>query len=142
MMKILFLFILKLFLSCTSNPFWNDPETEQLTLSGTIFSENNTMGTPISVWLETFDRYTTTDENGNFSTIGIESPDQNHGSQIVFNDGDSDIIPNLNDIRIYLKCLIKTFYSFTSLQKLIINCCFCIKYPWILRILVLRILRI
>ena len=56
-MKILFLLILKLFLSCTSNPFWNDPETEQLTLSGTIFSENNTMGTPISVWLETFENY-------------------------------------------------------------------------------------
>ena len=37
------------------------------------------------------------DENGNYSTIGIESPDQNHGSQIVFNDGDSDIIADLND---------------------------------------------
>ncbi len=37
------------------------------------------------------------DENGNFSTIGIESPDQNFGSQVVFNDGDSDITPNLNN---------------------------------------------
>ena len=78
-MKILFLLILKLFLSCTSNPFWNDPETEQLTLSGTIFSENNTMGTPISVWLETFDRYTTTDENGDFSLI-IQNTQSTDGS--------------------------------------------------------------
>ena len=37
------------------------------------------------------------DENGNFSTIGIESPDQNFGSQVVFNDADSEIIPNLNN---------------------------------------------
>ena len=78
-MKIVFLLILKLFLSCTSNPFWNDPETEQLTLSGTIFSENNTMGTPISVWLETFDRYTTTDENGDFSLI-IQNTQSTDGS--------------------------------------------------------------
>ena len=37
------------------------------------------------------------DENGNFCTIGIESPDQNFGSQVVFNDADSDITPNLNN---------------------------------------------
>ena len=36
------------------------------------------------------------DENGNFSTIGIESPNQNFGSQLIFNDGDSDLIEDLN----------------------------------------------
>ena len=50
-------------------------------------------GDIVFVYQETHD----IDENGNFSTIGIESPDQNFGSQVVFNDGDSDITPNLNN---------------------------------------------
>jgi len=37
------------------------------------------------------------DENGNFSTIGIESPNQNYGSQVIFNDADSGIISDLNN---------------------------------------------
>jgi len=78
-MRILSLFILNLFLSCTSNPFWSDPETAQLVLSGTISSENNNMDTPISVWLETFDHYTTTDQNGNFSLI-IQNTQSTNGS--------------------------------------------------------------
>ena len=78
-MRILSLFILYLFLSCTSNPFWSDPETAQLVLSGTISSENNNMDTPISVWLETFDHYTTTDQNGNFSLI-IQNTQSTDGS--------------------------------------------------------------
>jgi len=50
-------------------------------------------GDIVFVYQETHD----IDENGNFSTIGIESPDQNFGSQVVFNDGDSNITPNLNN---------------------------------------------
>ena len=46
-------------------------------------------GDIVFVYQETHD----IDENGNFSTIGIESPDQNFGSQVVFNDGDSELVP-------------------------------------------------
>lgn len=60
-MRILFLFILKLILSCTSNPFWDDHGAVELVLSGNISTENNNMNVPISVYLETFDIYTRTD---------------------------------------------------------------------------------
>tara|TARA_B100000676_G_C18091903_1_gene860807 strand:- start:4613 stop:7192 length:2580 start_codon:yes stop_codon:yes gene_type:complete len=50
-------------------------------------------GDIVFVYQETHD----IDDNGNFSTIGIESPDQNFGSQVVFNGGDSNIMPNLNN---------------------------------------------
>ena len=72
---------------CVKNTF-------QLQLYDQDFWENSVnQGDIVFVYKETHD----IDENGNFSTIGIESPDQNFGSQIVFNDGDSEITPNLND---------------------------------------------
>jgi hypothetical protein len=72
---------------CVKNTF-------QLQLLDQDFYENSVnQGGIVFVYQETHD----IDENGNFSTIGIESPDQNFGSQVVFNDGDSDIIPNLNN---------------------------------------------
>jgi len=37
------------------------------------------------------------DENGNFSTIGIESPDQNFGTQLLFSGNSPDIISTLNN---------------------------------------------
>ena len=37
------------------------------------------------------------DENGNFSTIGVESPDQNYGSQLIFNQSDPDLVSLLNN---------------------------------------------
>ena len=58
-----------------------------------IWENSVNQGDIVFVYQETHD----IDENGNFSTIGIESPDQNFGSQVVFNDGDSDITPNLNN---------------------------------------------
>ena len=72
---------------CVKNTF-------QLQLFNQDFYENTVnQGDVVFVYQETHD----IDENGNFSTIGIESPDQNFGSQVVFNDGDSDITPNLNN---------------------------------------------
>ena len=69
-------------------------ETFQLILLDQDMYENAVnQGGIIFVYQEIHD----IDENGNFSTIGIESPDQNHGSQIIFNDGDSDIISDLNN---------------------------------------------
>ena len=78
-MRILFLFILKLSLSCTSNPFWDDPGTVELILSGNISTVNNNMDVPVSVYLETFDIYTTTDQNGDFS-ISIQNTQSTDGS--------------------------------------------------------------
>ena len=78
-MRILFLFILKLLLSCTSNPFWDDPGTVELVLSGNISAENNNMNVPISVYLETFDIYTRTDQDGDFS-ITIQNTQSTDGS--------------------------------------------------------------
>ena len=72
---------------CVKNTF-------QLQLFNQDFWENSVnQGDIVFVYQETHD----IDENGNFSTIGIESPDQNFGSQVVFNDGDSNITPNLNN---------------------------------------------
>ena len=69
-------------------------ETFQLILlDQDVYSNIANQGGIVFVYQEIHD----IDENGNFSTIGIESPDQNHGSQIVFNDGDSDIISDLNN---------------------------------------------
>ncbi len=67
MNNIKLLFLLIFVLHCTSNPFWDDPSTDGLYLSGTILTENNSIDTPVSVWLETFESYTTTDQDGNFS---------------------------------------------------------------------------
>ena len=78
-MRILFLFILKLLLSCTSNPFWDDPGTVELVLSGNISTENNNMNVPVSVYLETFDIYTRTDQDGDFS-ITIQNTQSTDGS--------------------------------------------------------------
>ena len=78
-MRILFLFILKLLLSCTSNPFWDDPGTVELVLSGNVSTENNNMDVPISVYLETFDIYTRTDQDGDFS-ITIQNTQSTDGS--------------------------------------------------------------
>tara|TARA_B100000674_G_scaffold491242_1_gene508731 strand:- start:93 stop:1613 length:1521 start_codon:yes stop_codon:yes gene_type:complete len=72
---------------CVKNTF-------QLMLYNQDIHQNFTnQGDIVFVYQETHD----IDENGNFSTIGIESPDQNFGSQVVFNDGDSELVPNLND---------------------------------------------
>lgn len=72
---------------CVKNTF-------QLHLFDQDFYENTVnQGDIVFLYQETHD----IDENGNFCTIGIESPDQNFGSQVVFNDGDSDITPNLNN---------------------------------------------
>ena len=67
------------FISCTSNPFWNDPGTVELILSGTVTTENNHMGTPVFVWSKIFDSYTKTDQDGKFSVL-IKNNQTPHGS--------------------------------------------------------------
>ena len=55
------------FFSCTSNPFWEDSPTIEMKITGEVLTENNQTNVPVSVWLETFDLYTTTDSVGYFS---------------------------------------------------------------------------
>ena len=61
------IFLLILFFSCTSNPFWEDSPTIEMKITGKVLTENNQTNVPVSVWLETFDLYTTTDSAGYFS---------------------------------------------------------------------------
>jgi hypothetical protein len=61
------IFLLISFFSCTSNPFWEDSPTIEMKITGEVLTENNQTNVPVSVWLETFDLYTTTDSVGYFS---------------------------------------------------------------------------
>ena len=61
------IFLLISFFSCTSNPFWEDSPTIEMKITGKVLTENNQTNVPVSVWLETFDLYTTTDSVGYFS---------------------------------------------------------------------------
>ena len=64
-------------------------ETFQLILLNQAFHNNVVnQGDIIFVYDEIHD----IDENGNFSTIGVESPDQNYGSQLIFNQSDPDLV--------------------------------------------------
>ena len=64
--KIIIFLLISLF-SCTSNPFWDDSGTIEMKITGKVLTENNQTNVPVSVWLETFDLYTTTDSVGDFS---------------------------------------------------------------------------
>jgi len=59
--------------SCTTNPFWDDEHQPKMTISGTVIAENNQSEIPVTVWMETFDKLTTTDSLGNFQFIITES---------------------------------------------------------------------
>tara|TARA_B100001250_G_scaffold411280_1_gene439583 strand:- start:984 stop:1856 length:873 start_codon:yes stop_codon:yes gene_type:complete len=61
------IFILASLFSCTSNPFWDDSSIIEMKITGRALTDNNQTNVPVSVWLETFDLYTTTDSIGYFS---------------------------------------------------------------------------
>ena len=71
--KIIVFLLISLF-SCTSNPFWDDSGTIEVKITGKVLTENNQTNVPVSVWLETFDLYTTTDSVGYFSFSITRSP--------------------------------------------------------------------
>ncbi len=71
--------LLILLFSCTSNPFWDDSGTIEMKITGKVLTENNQTNVPVSVWLETFDLYTTTDSVGYFS-ISINNSQTSYGS--------------------------------------------------------------
>jgi len=72
-------FLLISLFSCTSNPFWDDSGTIEMKITGKVITENNQTNVPVSVWLETFDLYTTTDSVGYFS-ISINNSQTSYGS--------------------------------------------------------------
>ena len=59
--------LLILLVSCTSNPFWDDSGTIEMKITGKVLTENNQTNVPVSIWLETFDLYTTSDSGSYFS---------------------------------------------------------------------------
>jgi len=61
------IFLLASLFSCTSNPFWDDSGIMEMKITGEVLTENNQTNVPVSIWLETFDLYTTTDSIGSFS---------------------------------------------------------------------------
>ena len=67
MKRLSFIFFLFIIMSCTSNPFWHDPTKNELILKGIVTAENKHTDVPISIWMESFDQYTITDSDGNFS---------------------------------------------------------------------------
>jgi hypothetical protein len=73
------IFLLISLFSCTSNPFWDDSGTIEMKITGKVITENNQTNVPVSVWLETFDLYTTTDSVGYFS-ISINNSQTSYGS--------------------------------------------------------------
>jgi len=73
------IFLLISLFSCTSNPFWDDSRTVEMKITGKVITENNQTNVPVSVWLETFDLYTTTDSVGYFS-ISINNSQTSYGS--------------------------------------------------------------
>jgi len=76
--KIIVFLLISLF-SCTSNPFWDDSGTIEMKITGKVLTENNQTNVPVSVWLETFDLYTTTDSVGYFS-FSITNSQTSNGS--------------------------------------------------------------
>ena len=76
--KIIVFLLISLF-SCTSNPFWDDSGTIEMKITGKVLTENNQTNIPVSVWLETFDLYTTSDPDGNFS-FSISNSQTSYGS--------------------------------------------------------------
>ena len=62
----IFFFFIFLGLSCTDNPFWNDPPTKVMKLTGIVDTENNITNTPAYVWFEGLDIDTVTNENKEF----------------------------------------------------------------------------
>ena len=66
-MIIKFLMLLSIaFITCTSNPLWDDPITSELTIFGKISMENKILDTPAIVWLEQSDSFVRTDINDSF----------------------------------------------------------------------------
>ena len=66
--KIYHTYLLALFieLSCTENPFWSDPPTTVMKLTGIVNTDNNITNAPAYIWLEGLDIDTVTNDNNEF----------------------------------------------------------------------------
>jgi len=88
--QLLRILIIGIFLqiSCTSNPFWDDNTRVKMTLSGMVMAENKDSMVPIVVWLDGFDKKTTTNEDGYFeftiTTSQSSSGNVNGGVNVYF----------------------------------------------------------
>jgi len=79
---LIFIFMMLMFilLSCTSNPFWQNDEVKEKSLTGTvILSDSNDSYDSIYVWLEEFNLGTYTDDEGKFKIVIPPAEAQNDG---------------------------------------------------------------
>ena len=60
------LFLFLTYLSCTSNPIWNDSSTSGSIISGTVVPENRIGNVRVCIWLEDFNIITYTNEQDRF----------------------------------------------------------------------------
>ena len=60
------LFLFLIYLSCTSNPIWNDSSTSGSIISGTVVPENRNGNVRVCIWLEDFNIITYTNEQDRF----------------------------------------------------------------------------
>ena len=79
--KIYHTYLLALFieLSCTENPFWSDPPTTVMKLTGIVNTDNNITNAPAYVWLEGLDIDTVTNDNNEF-IIELNSTQTSNGN--------------------------------------------------------------
>lgn len=61
-----YLLVLFIELSCTENPFWSDPPTTVMKLTGIVNTDNNITNAPAYIWLEGLDIDTVTNDNNEF----------------------------------------------------------------------------
>ena len=60
------IFCLVIVYSCTSNPFWEDKETNEPSISGNVTAEENELNIPIFVWVKELNVFTYTQVDGDF----------------------------------------------------------------------------
>ena len=70
--------------SCTSNPLWNDGYKTEENLSGRIVLESLSSETKTFVWLEEFDIYTYTNDQGDFSIVLNDFSENISGSLNIY----------------------------------------------------------
>lgn len=61
------IFLLFFYVSCTSNPFWDDPKSTESTITGKIALSSFNKNIPLLIWDQNFNILTKTDSSGYFS---------------------------------------------------------------------------
>ena len=74
-----FIILFFFFYGCTSNPFWEDPPTKKVNISGVVVAEGRISSAPLYIWIEDLDVSDYADTTGSFS-IDIPSLEGENGN--------------------------------------------------------------